>query len=418
MNSFRSVKRKHTKEHTGRNANNKRPHYSTNIAEINAQQEEDEEIKQFSSDQRLAEPDEPTCVVCGKYGEYINNDTDQDVCSLQCKAINTDLNQRRHQHKKQPRHPVMVHTQLHEYVAAVLHAKLTNYQEPKSISEQIPEQVQQMLEAHDVQIKGVHIPNPFSTYDQLQQILGDRLLSNIESLGWSMATGIQRQAVTIALAGRDMVMTAPKGSGKTGAYLIPLLVHCMSLSRWDQHKRRAGPYALIISPTRELCNQIETVCKQLAKGICNMRTGLLIGGEPIPTQLYRLKKGVQIIIGTPGRILEIASQHSPLLRLSKVQLLVMDDLDAILSNGFGSQVKQILGKFPNTTIKQTIHCFTGVCEHKLLDGICRHLNSPVEVKVLSKEEIDDENRVYYYDNGQSENTVPVFRYIQTIKKKK
>ncbi|KAI7899001.1 P-loop containing nucleoside triphosphate hydrolase protein [Cokeromyces recurvatus] len=411
MNSSPSTKRKYNKDHYEQSTNYKRPHYDDTVSETN-----NEEIKQFSSDQRLAQLDEPICVVCGKYGEYINNDTEQDVCSLQCKAINTDLNQHRRQRRLRSRRPV-INTQLHDYVASNLHAKLTNYQEPDSIRNQTNEQVDQMLKAHDIKINGSHIPKPFSTYDQLQSILGDTLLSNIESIGWSMATGIQRQAVTISLAGRDLLAIAPKRSGKTGAYLIPLIVHCMSLSKWDQHKRRAGPYALIISPTRESCIKIETVCKQLTLGIRNLRTGLLIGGEPLPTQLYRLKKGVQIVIGTPGRILEIASQHAPLLRLWKIQMLVMDSVDTMLSQGFGSQVKQIMGKFPNTTVRQTLYYFTKLSEDKMMDGLCRHLNSPVNVKVLSKEEIEDENRVYYHDTGQSEQTKPIFRYIQTIKKK-
>ncbi|KAI8371311.1 P-loop containing nucleoside triphosphate hydrolase protein [Choanephora cucurbitarum] len=339
----------------------------------------DQEIKQFSSDQRLAQPDEPCCIVCGKYGEYINDDTDHDVCSLQCKAINTDLNYHRLKRKKVAEPIVIRH--LHDYVAESVHAKLTNYQEPPSIATTSSQQTEQMLQAHDVQVKGKHIPKPFSTYDQLVHVLGQKLLDNIESLGWSMATGIQRQAVTVGLAGRDLLAIAPTHSGKTAAFLIPMIVHCMSLSTADAYKRRAGPYAMIMAPTRELCLQIEGICKRLAEGIPNMRTGLLIGGEPLPNQIHRIKKGVQIIIGTPGRILDIASHHSKLLRIWKIRMLVLDEADAMFKMGFGAQVRQILGKFPNDVVRQTSYFSATLTEDSVVHTLYKKLKSPIEIRV-------------------------------------
>lgn len=254
------------------------------------------------------------------------------------------------------------------------------------------QQVQQMLKAHDMEVSGHHIPKPFTTFDQLGEILGPKLLANIESLGWSMATGVQRQAVTVGLAGRDMNVVAPTHAGKTGAFLIPTIVHCISLSALDNYKRRAGPYAMIMAPTRELCSQIEKVCQRLSKGLRNIRTGLLIGGEPLPNQLYRLKKGVQIVIGTPGRVLEMATQHPKLLRTWKIQILVVDEADAMFSMGFGAQVRQILGKFPDTTIRQTclFSATMSSSDHKVLH---KRLKSPIEIKVSQKPQEDDEPTV-------------------------
>ncbi|KAI8095279.1 P-loop containing nucleoside triphosphate hydrolase protein [Thamnidium elegans] len=342
------------------------------------------EIKQFSSDQRLALPDEPTCVVCGKYGEYINNDTNQDVCSLQCKEINTDLNS--HRRLKKKKQPLEIIGHVHDYVASNIHAKLTNYQEPLSIASQSKQLVTQMLQAHEVEVKGSHVPKPFSTFDQLSSVLGDTLLKNIESLGWSMATGIQRQAVTVGLAGRDIMAIAPTHSGKTAAFLIPILVHCMSLSTQDDYKRRSGPYAMIMAPTREICNQIETVCKRLASGLRNIRTCLLIGGEPLPNQLFRLKKGSQIIIGTPGRLLDVVTHHPKLLRVWNIRMLVLDEVDAMFSLGFGTQVKQILGKFPETTIRQTFY-FSATFQDNVMDGLYKRLKEPIELKVSQQLEV-------------------------------
>ncbi|KAI8390116.1 P-loop containing nucleoside triphosphate hydrolase protein [Blakeslea trispora] len=340
-------------------------------------EDSEQDIKQFSSEQRLAQSDEPCCIVCGKYGEYINDDTDHDVCSLQCKAINTDLNYHRLKRKKITEPIIIRH--IHDYVAENVHAKLTNYQEPHSIASF--QQTEQMLRAHDVQVKGRNVPKPFSTYDQLEHVLGKKLLDNIESLGWSMATGIQRQAVTVGLAGRDLLAIAPTHSGKTGAFLIPMIVHCMSLSAVDAYKRRAGPYAMIMAPTRELCLQIEAVCKRLAEGIPNLRTGLLIGGEPLPTQIHRIKKGIQIMIGTPGRVLDIATHHSKLLRIWKIRMLVLDEADAMFKMGFGAQVRQILGKLPNDTVRQTSYFSATMTEDSVVHTLYKKLKSPVEIRV-------------------------------------
>ncbi|GAA5809749.1 hypothetical protein MFLAVUS_003162 [Mucor flavus] len=348
------------------------------VSHDNQAPEIEPEIKQFSSDQRLALPEEPICVVCGKYGEYINDETDQDVCSLQCKGINTDLNS--HRRLKKKKQPVEIIGHIQDYVASNIHAKLTNYQEPLSIATQSKQLITQMLQAHEVEVKGSHVPKPFSTFDQLSSVLGDTLLKNIESLGWSMATGIQRQAVTVGLAGRDIMAIAPTHSGKTAAFLIPILVHCMSLSTQDDYKRRSGPYALIMAPTREICNQIETVCKRLANGLRNIR------GEPLPNQLFRLKKGSQIIIGTPGRLLDVVTHHPKLLRVWNIRMLVLDEVDAMFSLGFGTQVKQILGKFPETTIRQTFY-FSATFQDKAMEGLYKRLKQPIELKVSQQADV-------------------------------
>lgn len=388
-----SVKRKLSEdlEQYDQPRDNKRPFvHEEDPSEFEEQVEDDDgPIKQFSSDQRLAVRDEPICVVCGKYGEYINDETDQDVCSLQCKKMNSELNFRRVKKKKKP---IEIVGHVHDYVATNVHAKLTNYQEPISIACQSAEQVNQMLKAHEVEVKGTHIPKPFSTFDQLKSVLGETLLKNIESLGWSMATGVQRQGITIGLAGRDIMAIAPTHSGKTGAFLIPMLVHCVSLSVRDNYKRRAGPYAMIMAPTREICCQIQSICQRLAEGLRNMRTGLLIGGEPLPNQIHRLKKGVQIIIGTPGRILDVATHHPSLLRIWSIQMVIIDEADTIFSLGFGQQVKQIWGKLPTSTNRQTSYFSATMSDDKMMDTLYKKLKSPVEMKV--SQEKKETNRGY------------------------
>ncbi|KAG1139417.1 hypothetical protein G6F38_009848 [Rhizopus arrhizus] len=318
-------------------------------------------MKRYSSNQRLAQEYEACCVVCGRYGEYVNKDTKQDVCSVECKNINTDLNQHRINSKSKS---IPTIKEMHNYMADNLHAKLTHYQEPASIASTSKSQIRYMMKAHSLEVSGSQVPKPLTTFDQLSDLLGPTLLQNIESLGWTSATGIQRQAITAALAGRDVIGWAPKNSGKTGAFLIPTLVHCRSMSAWYSDKRRAGPYALILAPTREICCELETVCQRLAVGMKNMRTALLIGGEPLPNQLYRLKKGVQILIGTPGRLLDLAADHPKLLRLWQVQMIVMDEADTIFQSGYGVQVRQILGKIKDDRNRQFMYFSSNTAEEE------------------------------------------------------
>lgn len=101
-----------------------------------------------------------------------------------------------------------------------------------------------------------------------------------------------------------------------------------------------NPLGLIIAPTRELCMQIEKQAKELMQGLQTMKTALLVGGLPIPPQLYRLQTGVQIIVATPGRLYELLSQSS--VDLSFIKLFVLDEVDTMLQLGFQHQVMLLL----------------------------------------------------------------------------
>ncbi|KAI8082802.1 P-loop containing nucleoside triphosphate hydrolase protein [Halteromyces radiatus] len=357
----------------------------------------EDDIKQFSSQQRLVHPDqdEPICIICGKYGEYINDNTDNDVCSLECKGIDTDLCQPSHgslirkQQQQQQQNTVMVQ----HYTAENVHAKWTNYQESDSVRTMTRGQKEAIFKAHDITVKGDRLPRPITSFDQCYNSLGDQLYSNLETnLGWHMATSIQRMAVPVGLAGRDLHVTAPTHSGKTGAFLIPLIVHCQSLNVIHRYKRRGGPYALIVAPTRELCQQLEVITKKLAKNIRNMRTGLLIGGQPLSTQLYRLRKGVQIVIGTPGRILDIAIHHPAMLRLWMIRMVVLDEADAIFGLGFEHQIKEIMGKLSNKAVLQ-ISLFSatfGDGDDGFKTKMYGYLKDPVEISIRPTNDDNDD----------------------------
>lgn len=106
----------------------------------------------------------------------------------------------------------------------------------------------------------------------------------------------------------------------------------------QKHKCCFVPLALILCPTRELCMQIEDQAKAFCKGLRNMKTVLLIGGNPLPQQLHRLEQGIQIMIATPGRLNEILEKHSDQCDLRFVQMFVLDEVDVMLKLGFQAQV--------------------------------------------------------------------------------
>jgi superfamily II DNA/RNA helicase len=157
-----------------------------------------------------------------------------------------------------------------------------------------------------------------------------RLLASLSKQGITEPVQVQAEAIPALLAGRDVVMEAQTGSGKTLAYLIPLVE---KLPRGG-----AGPRALIVTPTRELALQVEKVLRTLAP---ELRTTVLYGGVGYATQRLALKHGVDVVVGTPGRIIDLLGQAK--LSLSRIQYLVLDEADEMLDAGFAPSVEKILG---------------------------------------------------------------------------
>ena len=106
----------------------------------------------------------------------------------------------------------------------------------------------------------------------------------------------------------------------------------------SHHKCCSVPLAVILGPTRELCMQIEVLAKLFCKGLSNMKTALIVGGNPLSQQLHRLDQGIQILIATPGRLNDIIERHSDRCDLSYVQIFVIDEVDTMLQLGFQVQV--------------------------------------------------------------------------------
>src|SRR5262249_35928808 len=147
-------------------------------------------------------------------------------------------------------------------------------------------------------------------------------------------TPIQAKAIPVILSGRDLIGTAQTGTGKTAAFLLPILHQLLSLPR-----HTTG--ALIITPTRELAQQIDDVCLGLMYHT-DLRVGLLVGGAPMGPQEKAIRSGVEMLIATPGRLLDHMRQSQ--VRFDQLHTLVMDEADRMLDMGFLPDIKRIDGR--------------------------------------------------------------------------
>ena len=177
------------------------------------------------------------------------------------------------------------------------------------------------------------------TFEELN--LAPALLRAVQELGYDAPTPIQAQAIPAVLQGHDLLAGAQTGTGKTAAFALPLLHRLAQLDRSTE--KRAPIRALILTPTRELAAQIEESIRSYAKYL-DIRSTVIFGGVGMNPQVERLRRGVDILVATPGRLLDL--QQQGLLALSDVQTLVLDEADRMLDMGFIHDVKKILALLP------------------------------------------------------------------------
>ncbi|XP_041033726.1 probable ATP-dependent RNA helicase DDX59 isoform X2 [Carcharodon carcharias] len=287
--------------------------------------EEEEPVRQLSKGQRWPEPGEPTCSVCGRYGEYICDQTDTDVCSLECKAQHLRLLEAQAQAPGAADTPPPV-----EPLAQAGH-----YLQHPFVSSLSAQQVEALQQQLGIAVRGPAL-RPIVEFQHCG--FPDTLNTNLARLGYLSPTPVQMQMLPQGLAGKDILAAADTGSGKTAAFLLPVTMAALREASPQQ------PIGLVLTPTRELAIQIEGQAKELMMGLPNMRTALLVGGMPLPPQLHRLKQSIKVIIATPGRLLEILKQEA--VSLCRVRTVVVDEVDTMLKMGFQQQVLDILEKMP------------------------------------------------------------------------
>ncbi|ELW57895.1 putative ATP-dependent RNA helicase DDX59 [Tupaia chinensis] len=289
----------------------------------------EEPVKSFSKTQRWAEPGEPVCVVCGRYGEYICDKTDEDVCSLECKAKHLLQVKEKEEKLKlsSPQEagpePVFPLNALYVYKE---HPFILNLRE---------DQIENLKQQLGISVQGQQVARPIIDFEHCG--FPEALNLNLKKSGYEVPTPVQMQMIPVGLLGRDILASADTGSGKTAAFLLPVIIRALFESQ--------TPSALVLTPTRELAIQIERQAKELMSGLPRMKTVLLVGGLPLPPQLHRLRQHVKVIVATPGRLLDIIKQGS--VELHGIKIVVVDEADTMLKMGFQQQVLDILENVPN-----------------------------------------------------------------------
>jgi ATP-dependent RNA helicase RhlE len=197
--------------------------------------------------------------------------------------------------------------------------------------------------------------------------LEPRLMKAVATMGYTEATPIQLEAIPLVLAGRDIVGCAQTGTGKTAAFVLPLLQLIPA--------RPGGPRALIVTPTRELALQIEEVAKTVGRETRH-RTAAVYGGVGYEPQRKAIARGADVVVATPGRLLDIINQGH--IDLSRVEILVLDEADRMLDQGFWPDVKRIVSKLP--VDRQTL-LFSATMTPDVLRVIGDTLKDPAHVDV-------------------------------------
>ncbi|MBS11903.1 MAG: DEAD/DEAH box helicase [Gemmatimonadetes bacterium] len=205
------------------------------------------------------------------------------------------------------------------------------------------------------------------------------ILQALSDEGYERPTPIQAQAIPEALAGHDVLGTAQTGTGKTAAFSLPIL-HLLNEERPHSDK---GARALILTPTRELALQVENSLKTYGRRL-KLRSAVLVGGVPIPGQIKQLRLRPDIIVATPGRLLDLLGQD--LLHLNRVSKFVLDEADRMLDMGFIGDVRKIAGMVPKQ--RQTLF-FSATMPSAVEQLASTLLDSPVRIEVAPQSTVAD-----------------------------
>ena len=207
--------------------------------------------------------------------------------------------------------------------------------------------------------------------------LHERLVHSVATCGFDVPTPIQKAAVPPALEGRDVLASAPTGTGKTAAFLLPVLQRMLS------GRERRNARALILTPTRELAGQVEEQLRRLATR-SGLRGAIIVGGVAMGPQVRQLRTGVDVIVATPGRLLDHLQQGN--VRLGDVEVLVLDEADRMLDMGFIPDIKRILAMLPKE--RQSLLFSATFSEEikKLADSM---LKAPVLIEVARRNAVTE-----------------------------
>ncbi|WFD01550.1 RNA helicase [Malassezia obtusa] len=252
------------------------------------------------------------------------------------------------------------------------------YHEPEEVASMTEEETSHVrYELDAISVRGVDCPKPITKWSHCG--LPVSCSDVIKQLGYAAPTPIQSQAMPVIMSGHDMVGIAKTGSGKTIAFLLPMFRHVK-----DQRTLRAGegPIALILTPTRELALQISRDAKPFLQAI-GLRGACVYGGPPISEHIAEMKRSPEVVIATPGRMIDLLSANSGrVTNMSRVTYLVLDEADRMLDLGFEPQVMKII---ENVRPDRQAVLFSATFP-KQIEGLARKMlrHQPLEITIGGK----------------------------------
>ena len=229
------------------------------------------------------------------------------------------------------------------------------------------------IELEGIGIRGKNCPKPIKSWAQCG--VSRKVLDCLKKNGFEKPTPIQAQGLPVIMSGRDMIGIAKTGSGKTLAFVMPMLRHIL-----DQPPLEGadGPIAIVMTPTRELAMQIAKECKKFTKHL-DLRVVSVYGGAGISEQIAELKRGAEIIVCTPGRMIDmLAANNGRVTNLRRVTYVVLDEADRMFDLGFEPQVTKILESVRPD--RQTV-MFSATFPRQMEALARRVLNKPIEITI-------------------------------------
>ncbi len=222
------------------------------------------------------------------------------------------------------------------------------------------------------------------------------ILKSVLSAGYENATPVQMQAIPAALGGGDLLVSSHTGSGKTAAFLLPSIQRLLT----ESTGKGMGPRVLVLTPTRELALQVEKAAMTYGKDMRRFRTACLVGGSPYGLQLKRLSQPVDVVVATPGRLIDHLERGK--IDFSRLEVLVLDEADRMLDMGFVDDIKSIAARCPKD--RQTL-LFSATLDG-VVGNLARELTRDaqrIEIAAVPVQESKIEQRMLFADNMDHKN---------------
>lgn len=227
--------------------------------------------------------------------------------------------------------------------------------------------------------------------------LDPNILKGLQETGFEFCTPIQAQSIPILLTGKDVAGEAQTGTGKTAAFMVACIQHLLTHPA-EASRKQNQPRAMVLAPTRELAIQIHKDSVAIGKHT-PLRFALAYGGTGYDSQRQQITDGVDILIGTPGRIIDYYKQH--VFNLKELQVLVLDEADRMFDLGFINDIRYLIRGCPPPD-KRLSMLFSATLSHRVAELAYDHMNDPQEIKIISETKTADkvDQSIYYPANDE------------------